>query len=70
MAKPLITIAVPSFNQGQYPLNAALESKPAGEVCALDGGSTDGSLDTIKEWEIKLVGGRSHPDDRQSAAIN
>lgn len=73
MAKPLITIAVPSLNQGRY-LDAALESifqqdLPI-EVFVLDGGSTDSSLDIIKKWEPKLAGWRSRPDDGQSAAIN
>lgn len=73
MAEPLITIAVPSFNQGQY-LDAALASIFAQqlpvEVFVLDGGSTDATLSVIHKWEPQLAGWRSHPDEGQSAAIN
>ncbi|MCF6262711.1 MAG: glycosyltransferase [Xanthomonadales bacterium] len=73
MNNPLITIAVPSLNQGSY-LNAALESifqqdLPV-EVFVMDGGSTDDSLEIIKQWESQLAGWRSHPDEGQAAAIN
>src|SRR5690242_17631965 len=69
----LITVAVPSFNQGRY-LEKALESLfqqdvPI-EVYVLDGGSSDDSVDVIKRWEHKLSGWRSHPDQGQAAAIN
>ncbi|EGV31089.1 glycosyl transferase family 2 [Thiorhodococcus drewsii AZ1] len=70
---PLVTIAVPSFNQGRY-LDQALESifvqdVPV-EVYVLDGGSTDESLAIIERWSDRLAGWRSHPDAGQSAAIN
>lgn len=73
MPAPLVTIAVPSFNQGRY-LDAALASifvqnMPV-EVFVLDGGSTDGTLDVIKKWESRLAGWRSHKDEGQGAAIN
>ena len=71
--QPLITIAVPSLNQGKF-LDDALASIfnqfLCVEVFVLDGGSTDNSLDVIKKWERWLSGWRSHPDDGQSAAIN
>lgn len=71
--KPLVTIAVPSFNQGKY-LNDALasifeQSVPV-EVFIADGGSTDNTLNVIKRWEHRLAGWRSGPDRGQSAAIN
>lgn len=73
MALPLITIAVPSFNQGQF-LDQALESifsqEIPVEVFVLDAGSSDNSLAIIKKWESKLAGWRSHSDDGQAAAIN
>lgn len=73
MTAPLVTLAVPSLNQGQY-LDAALASifsQPVPvEVFVLDGGSTDGSLDTIRRWEHRLAGWRSQPDAGQAAAIN
>ena len=69
----LITIAVPSFNQGRY-LADALESIFAQEVpvevFVADGGSADGSLEIIKKFAPRLAGWRSHPDAGQAAAIN
>lgn len=70
---PLVTIAVPSYNQGCF-LDEALASIFAQripvEVFVLDGGSTDHSLDVIRHYEDRLAGWRSHPDDGQAAAIN
>lgn len=70
---PLVTIAVPTLNQGQY-LNEALTSifdqgLPV-EVFVADGGSTDNTLDVIAAWESRLAGWRSKPDRGQAAAIN
>ncbi|MDF1757352.1 MAG: glycosyltransferase family 2 protein [Legionellaceae bacterium] len=71
--KPLITVAVPSYNQGQF-LSSALESITTQgvevEIFVVDGGSSDNSIEVIKSWEDKIAGFRSHPDDGQSAAIN
>lgn len=74
MAKaPLITIAVPSYNQGCF-LNDALTSifnqNVPVEVFVVDGGSSDNSLEVIKSWEEHLAGWRSYPDNGQAAAIN
>lgn len=71
--KPLITIAVPSYNQGRF-LDAALTSifaqnLPA-EIYVNDGGSTDGSVEIICRHADRLAGWRSHRDGGQSAAIN
>jgi GT2 family glycosyltransferase len=71
--EPLITIAVPSYNQGRY-LDAALASIfnqdiPV-EVFVADGGSVDNSVDVIMVWKDKLTGWRSYRDDGQAAAIN
>ncbi|QWE22956.1 glycosyltransferase [Polynucleobacter sp. AP-Jannik-300A-C4] len=73
MNTPLVTVAVPSFNQGAF-LDAALASIfqqdiPL-EVFVMDGGSTDGTIDIIKKWEHLLSGWRSHRDDGQASAIN
>ena len=70
---PLITIAVPSYNQGQY-LDAALESifeqGILTEVFVADGGSQDESIDILRKWDHRLAGWVSTPDDGQAAAIN
>jgi glycosyltransferase involved in cell wall biosynthesis len=70
---PLITVAVPSYNQGRY-LDDALASLfhqdvPV-EVFVADGGSTDQSVEVIRKWEGQLAGWRSHRDRGQAAAIN
>jgi len=73
MADPLVTIVVPSFNQGRF-LNDALtsifEQDVPVEVFVLDGGSTDESLAIIHRWKDRLAGWRSSADAGQAAAIN
>jgi glycosyltransferase involved in cell wall biosynthesis len=73
MIAPLVTIAVPSFNQADF-LNEALvsifEQNVPVEVFVMDGGSTDGSVDIIRKWAPRLSGWRSRPDEGQAAAIN
>ena len=71
---PLISIVVPSLNQGQY-LRDTLESifsqhYPHLQVIVMDGGSTDGSVDIIRSYEKRLGYWQSRPDGGQSAAIN
>jgi glycosyltransferase involved in cell wall biosynthesis len=70
---PVVTIAVPSYNQGHF-LEEALtsifdQSLPV-EVFVADAGSTDGSVDVIKRFENRLAGWRSYADRGQAAAIN
>ncbi len=70
---PLVTIAVPTLNQGRY-LDQALDSIfsqaiPV-EVYVLDGGSTDETQSVIDRWHHRLAGWRSSPDGGQAAAIN
>ena len=73
MSPPLVTVAVPSLNQGNF-LHAALESIFAQnipvEVFVLDADSSDNSLDVIRDWEPHLAGWRSEKDKGQAAAIN
>lgn len=70
---PLVTVAVPSYNQGRF-LDDALQSifnqNVPVEVFVADGGSTDNTLSVIHKWESRLSGFRSHPDNGQAAAIN
>lgn len=70
---PLVTVALPSFNQGRYleqALASIFEQDVPVEVFVVDGGSTDQSLDIIHRWAPRLAGWRSHPDAGQAAAIN
>ena len=73
MNKPLVTIAVPSFNQGQYlddALKSIFQQNIPVEVFVLDAGSSDNSLDVIGRWQHRLAGWRSAADGGQAAAIN
>lgn len=73
MSTPLVTIVVPSFNQGRF-LNDALVSifqqKIPVEVFVMDGGSSDNSLEVIRNWEPRIAGWRSYRDNGQADAIN
>ncbi len=71
---PLISIIVPSFNQGRF-LRETLDSifrqnYPRLEVIVMDGGSTDESVDIIRSYENRLTYWQSRPDKGQTAAIN
>lgn len=71
--EPLITIVVPSYNQGRFlddALTSIFDQQVPVEVWVMDGGSTDESLDVIHRWKTHLAGFRSHADSGQSAAIN
>ena len=73
MTEALVTIVVPSFNQGQFlddALTSIFQQELPVEVFVLDGGSTDNSLDVIHKWEHLLAGWRSHKDEGQAVAIN
>jgi GT2 family glycosyltransferase len=69
----LVTVAVPSWNQGAF-LEDALASifsqNVPVEVIVADGGSTDNSVEVIKRWEPQLLHWSSGPDGGQAAAIN
>jgi len=73
VTQPLVTIAVPSYNQGRFlddALTSIFKQEVDVEVFVLDGGSSDNSLEVIQKWEHRLAGWRSHPDQGQAAAIN
>jgi len=71
---PKITIVTPSFNQASF-IRETIESVinqdyPNFEYFVADGGSTDGSVDIIREYEDKITWWISEKDDGQSDAIN
>jgi len=73
MTEPLVTVVVPSFNQGLFlddALSSIFQQEVLSEVFVFDGGSTDNSLDIIKKWEHRLAGWRSCKDNGQASAIN
>jgi glycosyltransferase involved in cell wall biosynthesis len=74
MAKPLVSIVTPSFNQAPY-LEAAMQSVleqnyPNIEYIVIDAASTDGSYDIIQRYGSRLAYWASEPDRGQTDAIN
>lgn len=71
---PKISIVTPSFNQAEF-IEATIQSVldqgyPNLEYIIIDGGSTDGSVEIIKKYEIHLHFWCSEPDGGQYDAIN
>lgn len=71
---PKITIITPSFNQGQYIeetiRSVLLQNYPNLEYLIIDGGSTDTTLDVIKQYDSWINYWVSEEDSGQSNAIN
>lgn len=72
--QPLVSIITPSFNQAKF-LRQTMDSVlsqdyPHVEYLVIDGGSTDGSLQIIQEYEGRLAYWESTPDKGQTDAIN
>lgn len=71
---PVISIVVPSFNQGKY-IRETLTSLvnqdyPNLELIVIDGGSSDNSVDVIRSFEKHIKFWVSEKDNGQSHAIN
>jgi glycosyltransferase involved in cell wall biosynthesis len=71
---PLISITVPSFNQGHF-IGATIESVisqnyPNLELIIVDGGSTDETVEVIKRYEHHIKWWVSEDDQGQANAIN
>lgn len=72
--QPLITIVIPSFNQGNYIektlLSVFYQDYANKEIFVIDGGSTDKTLSVIKQHENKIDYWVSENDHGQANAIN
>ncbi|MBN2084372.1 MAG: glycosyltransferase [Anaerolineales bacterium] len=73
-SSPLISIVIPSFNQGAFLeecLRSVLDqSHPRKEIIVIDGGSTDSSREILGKYERRLDFWISEQDRGQAHAVN
>ena len=72
-SNPLVTVVVPSYNQGRYVENTVQsilnQDYPNIEVIVIDGGSTDQTLEVLERYKAQITF-FSEADNGQSHAIN
>lgn len=71
---PLVSVVIPSYNQGNYIEQTLrsifLQGYPRLECIVMDGGSTDGTIEVLKKYDSWITYWKSEKDGGQSAAIN
>jgi len=71
---PLISIVIPSFNQGNYIEQTIIsiieQDYEHKEIIIIDGGSTDNTVNILKKYNSKITYWISEKDNGQSHAIN